>query len=39
MDMRLMEKGMCGRLILCPTEPITVRPEAIVGPSEVLRHG
>ncbi len=39
MDMRLIEKGMCGRLILCPTNWIGVRPETSIGRSEVVHHG
>ena len=39
MAMRLMEKGMCGRLILSPIERCGVRPEANIGRSEVVHHG
>ena len=39
MDMQLIEKGMCGRLILCPIDRVGVRPKASVVRSEVIRHG
>ncbi len=39
MDMRLIAKEMCGRLILCPIDRIRVRPETSIGRSEVMHHG